>query len=135
MYTGSCLCGGVAFRIDGELAPIQICYCTQCRKAQGTPFAANIPVPTAAFALVRGSDLLKEFESSPGKRRVFCSACGSPVFSRSDSVPAVLRIRAGLIDGPLGVRPAIQSFVASKCDWWPVIEDLPRFAGARPRPD
>jgi hypothetical protein len=44
MYTGSCLCGGVAYEIDGELEPIQVCHCSQCRKAQGTAIVTNIPV-------------------------------------------------------------------------------------------
>ncbi|WP_290537184.1 hypothetical protein [Alcanivorax sp.] len=42
MYTGSCLCGGVTFEIAGELAPIQVCHCQQCRKAQGTALVTNI---------------------------------------------------------------------------------------------
>ncbi|MGC4060114.1 MAG: hypothetical protein QM749_04380 [Aquabacterium sp.] len=38
MYTGSCLCAGIRFRLHLKaLEPIQICHCTQCRKAQGTP--------------------------------------------------------------------------------------------------
>ncbi|HBS15496.1 GFA family protein, partial [Alloalcanivorax venustensis] len=30
-YTGSCLCGGIAFEVRGPLAPIQVCHCQQCR--------------------------------------------------------------------------------------------------------
>ena len=48
-HTGSCLCGGVRFRIEGELGPVQVCHCTQCRKAQGGPFAAVIPVAASAY--------------------------------------------------------------------------------------
>ncbi len=33
MVSGSCLCGGVRFRIEGGLAPTQVCHCGQCRKA------------------------------------------------------------------------------------------------------
>ncbi len=79
MHTGSCLCGGVQFRIEQALEPIQVCHCSQCRKAQGTPFATNTPVSTSAFHLTAGKELLKAFESSPGKQRVFCSGCGSPI--------------------------------------------------------
>nr|WP_298173112.1 GFA family protein [uncultured Pseudomonas sp.] len=55
MYTGSCLCGGVQFRIDAQLEPIQLCHCSQCRKAQGGPFASNIPVNLADFHLLGGA--------------------------------------------------------------------------------
>ena len=51
MYTGSCLCGGVRFEIEGELAPIQVCHGSRRRKAQGEPFATNTPVTASAFGL------------------------------------------------------------------------------------
>lgn len=105
-YRGSCLCGAIRFRIHAELAPIQVCHCAQCRKAQGGPFATNIPIARAAFELVAGGQLLRGFESSPGKTRHFCAACGSPVYSSRAARPETMRIRAGLIDEPLAVRPA-----------------------------
>lgn len=125
--TGSCLCGGVRFRIDAELKPIQVCHCTQCRKAQGGPFATNIPVPVAAFELLDGARLLTAYESSPGKQRVFCGRCGSPVYSRRESLPDVVRVRAGLLDAPVSARPAWHFHTASKCDWWPIDDDLPQY--------
>jgi hypothetical protein len=129
MYTGSCLCNAVQFRIDAALEAVQVCHCSQCRKAQGGPFATNIPVPAAAFQLIRGADRLSEYESSPGKRRLFCSRCGSPVFSRRDSLPGVVRVRAGLIDEPLPAGPGVHFHVASKCNWWTIRDDAPQFAG------
>jgi hypothetical protein len=132
MYTGSCLCGGIQFRIESELAAVQICHCVQCRKAQGGPFSTNIPVARDAFQLTAGEQLLKSYESSPGKYRHFCGTCGSPVFSRRESVPGVLRIRAGLINEPLQSRLDSHAFVASKCNWWPISDELPQYEGGRP---
>ena len=130
MLTGSCLCGGIQFRIEAALEPIQVCHCSQCRKAQGTPFATNTPVPAAAFHLVSGADLLTSFESSPGKERVFCRKCGSPLYSKKDTVPGVLRVRAGLLNEPLSVTPAVHFYTGSKANWWPINDDLPQFEGA-----
>ena len=132
MYQGGCLCGAVRYRIEGELAPIQICHCSQCRKAQGTPFVTNIPVPEARFSLLSGAEQLKAFESSPGKQRVFCGNCGSPVYSRTDKLPGVLRIRAGSLEGELATRPAFHAFVASKANWWALHDDLPQYPGRKP---
>lgn len=120
------------FAVAGELAPIQICHCGQCRKAQGTPFATNIPVASAAFQLVAGSELLSSFESSPGKQRVFCGRCGAPVFSKRDADPTTLRIRAGTLDQALTTRPIAHFHTASKCNWWPIEDDLPQFPEGRP---
>ena len=128
-HRGACLCGAVAFTIDGPLPPIQVCHCAQCRRAQGGPFATNIPVEAARLRFESGEAQLQRFESSPGKRRVFCARCGSPVFSERDSLPGIVRIRAGLIDEPLGTRPGFHAHVASACDWWPIADGLPRHAG------
>src|SRR5450631_3953313 len=106
MYTGSCLCGRVQFRIEGELEQIQLCHCRQCRKAQGTPFATNAPVPSRAFHLLSGTEVLTEFESSPGKFRVFCSRCGSPIFSKRLTSPEVVRVRVGTLNEPLPIKPS-----------------------------
>lgn len=130
MYTGSCLCGGIRFRIDESLAPIQICHCEQCRKAQGGPFATNIPVPRSALQFTAGQELLKEYESSPGKSRYFCSNCGAPVYSSRAALPDVVRVRAGLIDGPLASRPQFHAYVGSQCNWWAIQDDLPQHQGA-----
>ena len=127
MHTGSCLCGGVQFEVTGDLAPIQVCHCSQCRKAHGTPFATNMPIPASTFVLTRGRELLKDFESSPGKVRYFCGRCGSPIYSRKDTLPDVVRLRAGLLNGPLAVRPAFHFHVASKANWWRIDDDLPQF--------
>jgi len=127
MISGSCLCGGVKFHIKGALNGIQICHCQQCRKAQGGAFAANIPVDAENFAILTGSELLSEFESTtrPGKYRVFCRQCGSPIISRIDSVPDVVRVRAGAIDKPLSNEVTHHQFVANKVHWFEESADAP----------
>lgn len=132
MHTGSCLCGGVRFEIDGDLAAIQICHCADCRKAQGAAFGANIPVNAAAFRLLAGQSLLKAFHASPGKARVFCRDCGSPIYSRLDAAPTTLRVRAGLLESPVASRPVSHAFTKSKADWWAITDSLPQFPEKRP---
>lgn len=132
MTQGGCLCGAVRYRIEGELEPIQICHCSQCRKAQGTPFVTNIPVQESAFVLLSGAEQPKAFESSPGKQRVFCTNCGSPIYSRTSKLPGVLRIRAGSLEGELATRPAFHAFVDSKANWWELHDDLPQHPGFKP---
>lgn len=130
-YTGGCLCGAVKFRVESELQPIQLCYCEQCRKANGGPFAAVIPVEVSAFRLLSGERALKAYESSPGKERVFCSSCGSPVYSRRHSLPSVVRIRAGLFDEPIPARPDAHAYTGSKCSWWSIDDGLPQYPEGR----
>ena len=128
---GACLCGGLRFRLLGALAPIEVCHCSQCRRAQGGPFATNIPVAQAALHIDAGQDLLKAFESSPGKRRVFCSVCASPFYSERDSLPGVVRIRAGLLAEPVASHLAFQAFVGAKASWWVLDEGLEQHQGLK----
>lgn len=126
MQTGSCLCGKVQFEVTGDLEPIQICHCSQCRKAQGSAFVTNIPVKESNFRLVQGADELKSFESSPCKQRVFCSNCGSPILSKTTKLPGVVRLRAGTLNGELKTKPIYHIYFDSKANWFDVNDDLPK---------
>lgn len=130
---GGCLCGGVRYEVQGELAPIQLCHCGQCRKAQGGAFGANAPVATADIRWVQGEDLQREYRASPGKRRVFCAACGSPLFSQRDDTPDTIRLRVGTLDGDgEGLSIGFHIQAASKAAWWPIADDHPQFPQAGP---
>jgi catechol 2,3-dioxygenase-like lactoylglutathione lyase family enzyme len=123
-----CLCGAIALRVrTTALSPIQVCHCSTCRRAQGGPFATNIPTDASGVEFVRGKEHLKGYESSPGKTRWFCPTCGSPIYSTKDTLPDVLRLRAGLFTEPLPVRPAFHAYVDSGANWWPLNDDLPQF--------
>lgn len=132
MPTCSCLCGAIRFEIDGPLPPIQICHCSQCRRAQGGPFATNIPVQAAALRWLGSTETLQRHESSPGKFRVFCRVCGSPIFSERLNRPGILRLRAGLLDEPVTSRPELHMHVASKASWWSIDDGLPQHAAGYP---
>ena len=129
-YSGSCLCKGIQFEIEGKLEPIQICHCEQCRKAQGSAFAANIPVKEAHFHLISGAELLTSFESSKGKHRHFCRHCGSPIYSRTDQLPGVIRIRYGTLNNDIDTQPVAHFYVDSKANWFQINDNLPIFKEA-----
>lgn len=127
MLTGHCLCGAVKFEYEGPLGPISLCHCSQCRRAQGSAFSASAPVQKVHFRLIEGEDQVREFESRPGKYRAFCSNCGSPLYSRVDAIPGILRIRVGVINEPLDLRPASHIYVGSKSDWFTITDDIPQY--------
>ncbi len=133
MYQGSCLCKSIRYEIAGELGDFGYCHCTSCRKASGSAHGANSPVDRANFRLLIGEETLREFESSPGKFRVFCSNCGSPIFAYLASSPDVLRIRLGSLDTPFTKQPKAHTFVGDKASWEPIDDDLPQFDEWAPR--
>jgi len=127
MLKGSCLCGGIQYEIDAELGPITNCHCSQCRKASGAAFASNASVPAASFRFISGANLLKEWESSPGKRRCFCARCGSPILKRNDDHPEAVRLRLGTLETDPRLKPSRNIYVGSKAPWFEITDTLPQF--------
>ena len=129
---GGCLCGALRFEVDGELGPVVLCHCSQCRKAQGGAFAVVAPVRAAQFRLLAGAERLKSYNSSGDKWRSFCGDCGSPIHSRRAGQPGLLRLRVGTLDGVLTARPSAHIHVASKAAWWDITDTLPQHQGIEP---
>ncbi|HET8731904.1 MAG TPA: GFA family protein [Moraxellaceae bacterium] len=132
MLQGSCLCGGVRYEYDGEITELSMCHCSQCRRAQGTAFVAVGPIQTDRFRLLAGAGLLKEYRAVPHKARVFCSHCGSPLYSRRDDLPEVLRLRLGTVTTPFTCANAYHQHVASKASWFTITDDLPHYPEGKP---
>ncbi|SEC70438.1 MULTISPECIES: GFA family protein [unclassified Beijerinckia] len=132
MYEGSCLCGAIKYAVNGELGDAVYCHCSRCRKASGSAFAANSAIADTSFKIVSGNERLKTFSTSEGVHRTFCSACGSPIMSRRDSLPGVLRLRLGTLDRATR-GPMAHIFVGSKADWYEIRDSLPQYVERTPR--
>ena len=128
MIKGSCLCGKVCYEYYADIDEISNCHCSQCRKAQGSAFVAIGPVESAKFHIKEGADLLKEFRSTPQKARVFCSNCGSPIYSTRDDLPNIKRLRLGTVDTPIHCISQYHVHVASKASWYEITDQSPRYA-------
>jgi hypothetical protein len=124
---GSCLCQGVAFEIDGAIKDPLYCHCSMCRKAHGTAFRARGKVLAKAFRWLRGEELVRYYESSPGNYRGFCSVCGSNLISKLDAKPAVYGLALGVLDDDPQVRPICHVYVGSKAPWFEITDPLPQY--------
>ncbi|HET6593566.1 MAG TPA: GFA family protein [Xanthomonadales bacterium] len=126
MHKGSCLCGAVAFEVDGALSPPDACHCTQCRKWTGH-YLASTDVPRAMLK-VHGGDHVRWFRSSEKVRRGFCSRCGASLFfdpldrEKHDWIG----IAMGAFDTPTQTRLALHIFVAEKGDYYEIRDGLPQ---------
>lgn len=113
---GSCLCGGIEYEVDRLDTPIQHCSCKTCRKAHAAAFNSAAGVSREHFRWVKGENLLKNFESSPGKKRYFCSNCGSQlVAAKEGNSRLVLRV-ATLDEDPIA-RPQFQIWKSHEVPW------------------
>jgi hypothetical protein len=126
MLTGSCLCGGVRYEINGELSAVTNCHCSLCRKMSGSAFSSGASIPASSFRFVAGEELLKQWESSPGYHRVFCGRCGSPLIKRKEKDPEGIRLRVGTLDSDPGVTISKHMHVGSKASWVEISDGLPQ---------
>lgn len=122
---GRCLCGDVAWEVEGEGELVHHCHCGMCRKVHGTPYATAGGFPEASFRFVRGEAGLRHYESSRGNRRSFCGRCGSAV--PGEATQGLVFVSLGGLEGDPGGRPLAHIFVASKAPWHDIQDDLPRF--------
>ncbi|RIL06796.1 MAG: hypothetical protein DCC71_05330 [Proteobacteria bacterium] len=130
--TGQCLCGGVRIAIAGKVGPLVHCHCSQCRIATGSAFSSNADVRKKYWRWIAGRDLVREYESSPGKIRAFCTHCGAPVYSRWDAQPDMLRLRLGLVNEDPRRRALAHFWVGSKAPWFEITDALPQYEGGVP---
>lgn len=128
MHEGSCLCRSIRYVIEGELGDFGYCHCISCRKASGSAHAANAGLHRDSLRLNDPEQLLQEYESSPGKFRVFCSRCGSPLYAYLSATPHLVRIRLGTLDTPFSKTAKAHTFVSEKASWHVIEGNLPQFA-------
>lgn len=100
MKTGSCLCGAVTYEVSGELRPVIVCHCTQCRKQTGSVMHAT-SARDADFKITSDRGL-KWYRASGTASRGFCAECGSVLFWKGDGKD-YMSIAAGSLDGKTGL--------------------------------
>ena len=131
--TGGCLCGGVRFEVREALVSASYCHCTRCQRRTGTAASAQGHIVPGSLQVTAGEDLLRAFEPADGFAKVFCSACGSQLWSRNPENPAALSVRLGAFDSDPGVRPSVRQFVAYAAEWELIPDDgLTRYPERRP---
>lgn len=127
MIPGSCLCGAVAFELEGPLDLMTHCHCGRCRKAHGTEFATYVGARPEGFRVTRGAEEIRRHASSPGHVRSFCGRCGSVVPGEPAPGEARAFVPAGLLDADPGARPIAHIFAASRAPWVELDPSIPAF--------
>jgi hypothetical protein len=129
ILTGGCLCGGVRFELTEPPLHATYCHCTRCQRRTGTAASAQARVNGDALELVSGGDLVRAWRHSDGGfEKLFCSICGSQLFSRNPDDHSQLNVRMAAFDQDPGVRPAWRSYTAYAAVWEAIPDDgLPRY--------
>lgn len=129
---GSCLCGAVAYEVEGEPIRSNHCHCKRCRKSRGTGHATNAAFPIAGFRWRRGEERVNRFKVPDARyfTHAFCTTCGStmPV---CDTERKIAIIPLGSLDNEPGIEVERHIFVASKAAWDHIHDPLPKFDAAQ----
>jgi|SRR6056297_858158 len=118
--TGSCLCGGVTFTVEGRLRPVIACHCTQCRKTSGHHVAAT--ACDDDHLRFTKCDTLHWYRSEKAERG-FCARCGGNLFYRPFQGHTT-SIMAGALDAPTGLTLTHHIHCANKGDYYDLADGL-----------
>ena len=115
---GSCLCGAVAYQVEGEPLRVGLCHCADCRKSSGSAFVFFAVWPRPAFSHSG------EIASFAG--RSFCPVCGSRIFCLRDDEA---EIRLGSLDSPpTDLAPGYEVWIKRRELWLHPLSGADQFA-------
>ena len=121
------MCGGVRFEVDEPLVSAGYCHCTRCQRRTGSAASVSARIEPGSLRVTQGENLIQAWAPGDGFAKLFCSACGSALWSRHPDDHNVISIRLGAFDSDPGIRPSYHQFVAFAVPWEPIPEDgLPR---------
>ncbi|MDF1548033.1 MAG: GFA family protein [Bacteroidales bacterium] len=126
-HTGGCLCGEIAFEIDGNFESFYLCHCERCRKDTGSAFAANLFSSSASLRWLKGENKVKTYQLKSTRHiKSFCTNCGSAL-PNIQMDGKLLVVPAGCLNSEVSIAPQGHIYFASKANWDKDLEKVLRF--------
>lgn len=101
MHTGRCLCGNLAFAVEGQPRDVINCHCNFCQRATGSAFLVETLFEKENFRLLHGTPkIYGHVSEGSGKviRIHFCSECGTKTHMLFERFPAIVGVFSGTFD-------------------------------------
>lgn len=99
------------------------CHCKRCQRRSGAAASPQARIAPGSMRLLRGEELLRSWQPpDDGFAKVFCTSCGSQLWSESRD-GSIRAVRLGLFDGDPGIRPSDRQWLSSAAAWEPVPDD------------
>ncbi|MFT5112382.1 MAG: hypothetical protein ACI8P9_001706 [Parasphingorhabdus sp.] len=126
---GSCLCGGVTFRLTEPFKIVRNCFCERCRRARSAAHTTNGFTSDEALIFTSGEDKIKTYKIPDAQffTHAFCEDCGSGV-PRIDANRKIAITPLGALDDDPGECRIENIFTAYKPEWFELTDSLPTFA-------
>ena len=116
--TGGCLCNAV--RYSAAAAPIvtRQCWCRLCQYLGAGSSTVNVAFETKDVTLTGEVRRFASIADSGNRlQRGFCPLCGTPVTSEAEARPHLIFLRAGTLDSPSIVAPAMNIWTSQAPAW------------------
>ena len=89
------------------------CHCTRCQRRTGTAASPQARIPPGALRVTSGQELVTAYAPGDGGfEKLFCSACGSALFSRHPERHELMSVRLGALDEDPGLQMEWRQYVA-----------------------
>ena len=115
---GGCLCGHIRYTgVEEPLATV-LCHCVNCQKQSGGAYSLNLVMPKGSLD-IQGELTTYVDTGDSGKPldRNFCGRCGSVITSEPSVMANITVLKAGTLDDPSWVRPAMEIYCDSAQPW------------------
>jgi len=114
-HQGGCQCGAVRFETAGAPRFVANCHCKSCRKATGAAFSTWVGFKDKQIRWLTNAPSFHA--SSPGVRRGFCAACGTPLTYAGEKWSGETHFLIGVFDEPTAFTPGNNVFTEDALDW------------------
>lgn len=117
-YSGSCACGAVTYRVDGEPLAVRQCWCRHCQKLSTGGPTHNAFFRADAIA-AEGAIASNVHAADSGNQLTwyFCPACGTQLFGASSARPEMRAVRLGSLDRSHEFEPTAAIWVQEAPAW------------------
>jgi hypothetical protein len=116
-----CHCGGVEIVARFPSRFCSHCYCRSCRTTHAAGVVTWIGFKRAQVEFVKGTELIRDYVSSKGTRRKFCTHCGTRLAFESEHANWAdeVHLPLALFVTPVDRAPHVNSFPEERPDWAP----------------
>lgn len=122
--TARCHCGGVEIEVAFPSRFCAHCYCWSCRTTHAAGVVTWIGFKRAQVRIVKGAELVRDYESSKGTQRKFCTNCGTRLAfeSQHGNWADEMHLPLALFVTPVDRAPTVNSFPDERPPWAPMQE-------------
>lgn len=132
--TGSCLCGSVSFLADGDIAMQGNCHCTDCQQVSGSAYATLLFMNEGDVSITGETQKFEHVvDSGNTLSKDFCPKCGSQLFGGNKARPAMIAIKAGVVNEKEFIKPQFNVFASRKLDCTILDDSIPAFDEMPPK--